>query len=193
MRSHLIDTVSPVGTSAMNESPESQSSASNRYGLAMVVLTWVTALGLATMYFQEWLEERDNPNRVVHGVITDGGTREVTLERNRQGHYLATGDINGRSVRFMIDTGATTLGIPAGVAEELGLEGGRAASSHTAGGRVQVFLLNLDSVGLGNIQMRDVRASIIPDMPGEEVLLGMSFLKHLEIVQKNGTMTLRQN
>lgn len=158
----------------------------------MVILTWVTALGLATMLFQEWLDKRDNPNEVVHGLITDHGAREIVLERNPQGHYVATGEINGQPVRFMVDTGATNLGIPKRVADNLGLQGGQVASSHTAGGRVRVFLLDLESVRLGNIVMNDVRASIIPDMPGDEVLLGMSFLKDLEILQKNSTMTLRQ-
>ena len=55
-----------------------------------------------------------------------------------------------------------------------------------------MYLLSLDSVSLGNIEQFEVRASVIPAMPGEEVLLGMSFLRDLEIIQKNNTLTLRQ-
>ncbi|MFT5481477.1 MAG: aspartyl protease family protein [Halieaceae bacterium] len=166
--------------------------AAGKYGVAMVVLAWITALGIATAYFNEWLEERENPNRIVHGKVAADGVREIVLERNPQGHYVANGHINGQMVRFMVDTGATNLGIPAAVAQRLNLERGITGHSQTAAGKVKVYLLSLDSVSLGNIEQFEVRASVIPAMPGEEVLLGMSFLKDLEIIQKNNTLTLRQ-
>ena len=50
---------------------EGDNSRGNSYGITMVVLAWVTALGLATVFFQEWLDGREHPNRVVHGVVTD--------------------------------------------------------------------------------------------------------------------------
>jgi aspartyl protease family protein len=172
--------------------PDTASRQVARYGTTMVVLTWIVALGVATVFFNEWLEKRENPNQVVHGIVGDNGVREIELARNRQGHYVATGYINNSAVQFIVDTGATNLGIPAAVANRLGLKSEMAGTSHTAGGRVEVYFLTLDSVSLGTIELSDVQASIIPDMPGDEVLLGMSFLRDLEIIQKNSTMTLRQ-
>jgi aspartyl protease family protein len=50
----------------------------------------------------------------------------------------------------------------------------------------------LDEVGIGPVRLQDIRASILPSMAGSEVLLGMSFLKRLELVQKGESLTLRQ-
>jgi aspartyl protease family protein len=157
----------------------------------MFGLFWLTALGLLTLYFSGLLDQRHNPNQQVSGGVSASGKQEVVLERNAYGHYVATGSINGQAVEFLVDTGATYLGIPAAVARRLGLRGGAESSSHTAGGVVRSYLVTLDSVSLGGIEQRGVTASVIPDMPGEGVLLGMSFLKNLEIVQSGNTMTLR--
>jgi aspartyl protease family protein len=158
----------------------------------MFVLFWVTALGLLTLYFSGFLEQRRNPNQQVMSGLSEAGQAEVVLRRNRQGHYLAVGSINGEPVEFLVDTGATYLGIPGDVARQLGLKRGVESASHTAAGVVRTYLVTLESVELGNIRREAVRASIIPDMPGDSVLLGMSFLRDLEIVQRGNTMTLRQ-
>ena len=106
-------------------------------------------------------------------------------------HYLATGLINGHKVEFLIDTGATHVALPASVANKLGLRKGIPSTSHTAGGVVQTWLVELDSVQLGPIRRHAVRASVVPDMPGEGVLLGMSFLRDLEMVQRGDTLVIR--
>ena len=157
----------------------------------MIALFWVTALGLLTLYFSGLLDNRHNPNQQVQSSHSVGGQVQVVLERNAYGHYVANGQINGQPVEFLVDTGATYLGIPAAVAQRLGLKRGVESSSQTAAGVVRTYLVKLDSVRLGDIERRGVTASIIPDMPGDGVLLGMSFLKDLEIVQSGNTLTLR--
>jgi aspartyl protease family protein len=157
----------------------------------MFGLFWVTALGLLTLYFSGLLEQRHNPNREPGSSVSATGGQQVVLQRNAYGHYVATGSINGQPVEFLVDTGATYLGIPASVARRLRLKRGAPSSSQTAAGVVRTYLVKLDSVSLGGIQRRGVAASVIPDMPGEGVLLGMSFLKDLEIIQSGDTMTLR--
>ncbi|MCX2982628.1 TIGR02281 family clan AA aspartic protease [Halieaceae bacterium IMCC14734] len=157
----------------------------------MFGLFWVTALGLMTLYFTGMLDERRNPNQELRLVNSADGATGVVLERNVMGHYLANGEINGQPVVFLLDTGATNIGIPAAVASRLGLTSGTPSRSLTAGGIVSTWLVTLDQVRLGPIERGEVTASVIPDMPGEEVLLGMSFLRDLEIVQKGDTMTLR--
>ena len=157
----------------------------------MFGLFWVTALALLTLYFSGLLDQRHNPNQQLKSSISRAGQQEVVLQRNAYGHYVATGSINGQPVEFLVDTGATYLGIPAAVAARLQLKGGVPSSSHTAAGVVRSYLVKLDSVTLGGIERREVTASIIPDMPGEGVLLGMSFLKDLDIVQSGNTLTLR--
>ena len=151
----------------------------------------MTALGLTTLYFSGLLDQQRNPNQQLRLVGTADGGTAVTLQRNVMGHYLATGFINGHEVDFLLDTGATNIGIPAAVASRLGIVSGTPGRSLTAGGIVSTLQVTLDQVQLGPIERSQVRASVIADMPGEEVLLGMSFLRDLEITQRGDTMTLR--
>ena len=162
-------------------------------GKGMIIAAWVLLLVLLTVFFSGVLERRENPNSNPGGVITGQGIREVTLDRNAQGHYVASGKINGYPVVFLLDTGATDVAVSEALANRLGLEKKGGAFSHTANGVVAVWQTVLDRVQLGVIEMHQVRASILPDLkPADQVLLGMSFLKQLEMVQRDGTLTLRQ-
>ena len=158
----------------------------------MIAGAWIVLLLMLTAYFSGWLDRQENPNPDVSGALTAQGTREVVLAQNRRGHYVATGRINGRSVRFLLDTGATTVSVPADLAESLRLPVGPAGSAQTANGIITIYRTALDEVRLGNIVLRDVRADINPHMDAEEVLLGMSFLKRIEFVQRGKTLTLKQ-
>jgi aspartyl protease family protein len=162
-------------------------------GRGMLVAAWVLVLALLTWLFDDQITRQFNPNRNPEGQVTAEGVREVTLQRNAQGHYVANGTINDRPVQFLLDTGATDVAVSEKLADALGLvrEGG--AFSQTANGVVPVWRSRLDTVALGPIRLHEVRASILPSMPAaEQVLLGMSFLKRLELVQRDGTLTLRQ-
>jgi len=163
-----------------------------RLGIGMAIAMWVVVLGLLTLFFQDRTEKWHNPNQNLQTRQTGGGVRELVLTRNRAGHYVANGSINGEPVVFMLDTGATDVAIPGAVAERLRLKRGRPMVYQTANGAVKVYRTLLDEVALGGIALRGVRASINPAMRQEEVLLGMSFLKHLEFTQRGNTLTLRQ-
>ena len=158
-------------------------------GVGMMVLAWLVALGLGVLLFGDVLERQVNPNRNLDAA---GNTPEVVLKRNKYGHYVATGAINGEPVVFMLDTGATGVAIPEKIARQLGLRGGRAVQTQTANGRAVSYAVTLDRVGLGGIELRDVRAAIAPGLQTEQVLLGMSFLKHIEFTQRGDTLILRQ-
>ena len=159
----------------------------------MFVAAWVLLLGILTVHFSGWLDARDDPNRSVTGTVSELGVREVRLFQNRAGHYVATGRINGSPVRFVLDTGATSVALPGRVAEKLGLRAGRPQLARTANGTITTYHTRLDEVSLGTIRLRNVRADINPHMEGEEILLGMSFLRSLELVQRDGSLTLRQH
>jgi aspartyl protease family protein len=170
----------------------SQSSNSeHRIGSAMLVVACMLFLGLLTLFFDKLLQRQQEPNLDLPGYSADA-PREVVLQRNRSGHYVAPGFINGQRVRFLLDTGATRVSIPESVASRLGLARGQAGRVRTANGTIVVYGTVLDRVTLGNLAMQGVRADINPHMQGDTVLLGMSFMKHLELVQRGDTMTLRQ-
>lgn len=162
-----------------------------RAGRVLLVLAWGAGLFLATRFFGAWEQRQENPNAVVSSQQGDGFI-EVQLQGNAQGHFVATGQINGQAVQFMLDTGATDVAIPSAVAERLGLARGVPVTVSTANGRSEGYRTRLDSVRLGAIELRDVRALVAPGLDGEQVLLGMSALKKLEFTQRGGTMLLRQ-
>lgn len=163
-----------------------------RTGRGMIVVAWLLALGLLTLFFNHFLEGRRNPNQQVRTVVTQEGVPEVTLKRSRSGHYVATGRINGRRAEFLLDTGATLVAISERMARNLGLPRGAPMAASTANGTVTAYRTTLDRVSLGGIELRNVRASIMPGMDGVEVLLGMSFLKQLELIQRGEILILRQ-
>ncbi|MDD2053304.1 TIGR02281 family clan AA aspartic protease [Pseudomonas putida] len=162
-----------------------------RAGRVLLVLAWGAGLFLATRFFGAWEQRQENPNAVVSSQQGDGFI-EVQLQGNALGHFVATGQINGQAVQFMLDTGATDVAIPSAVAERLGLARGVPVTVSTANGRSEGYRTRLDSVRLGAIELRDVRALVAPGLDGEQVLLGMSALKKLEFTQRGGTMLLRQ-
>jgi len=172
----------------MNDRPQD----TRRMGLAMQVLAWIALFGLLLLVFGNALDRQRNPNRALDSTITEDGVREVVLARNRMGHYVTPGTINGEAVTFLLDTGATGVAIPPGVAARLGLRRGRAMLSSTANGTTRSYQTRLDEVGIGAVRLRDVPAVIAPGLQMDEVLLGMSFLKHIEFTQRGNTLTLRQ-
>ena len=161
-----------------------------RLGRGMIVLAWLLALGLLTAFFDELLERWEYPNQRLKSSVMDG-VREVVLRQNVQGHYLAPGTIDDEPVVFLLDTGATTVSVPAALGERLGLPPGPAEPVTTANGVITVQRTVIPRLALGPIQLENVRAHLNPRMDSEVVLLGMSALRDLELVQRDNTLRLR--
>jgi len=157
----------------------------------MIILCWIVLLGLLTIYFSRYLEQQNNPNQNLTAT-QNGQANEVQLQRNRYGHYVASGLINSQEVTFILDTGATDISIPEKVAQKLRLKAGIKIPVNTANGQINVYATTLNSVSLGSIELNDIRANINPYMQGEEILLGMSFLKHLHFSQQGDQLLIRQ-
>lgn len=150
-------------------------------------LYWAAVLALMvglTALYQSVI----GPQRMQVAADADGRAM-VVLERQRNGHYEAQGAINGRPVRFLVDTGATDVAISDRVARSIGLEFGPRMTVLTAAGPVRGWMTRLDSVQLGALSLSDVRATIAPGL-GDQALLGMSFLKHFSIVQEGETLVI---
>ena len=158
----------------------------------MLIVAWVAGLGMLSLLFSNILDQQRNPNAQLETMQGVDGSREVRLQRNRYGHYHATGTINGKPVEFMLDTGASDVSIPDEVARRVGLQRGVDKYYETANGTIKAYATRLDSLGLGEIKLQQVRASINPHMGGETILLGMSALKQLEFTQRGDTLIIRQ-
>jgi len=117
--------------------------------------------------------------------------QHVTLAADTRGHFVADGAVNGTPVRFLVDTGATTIALPGRDAMRLGLDyrKGERGITNTANGTVTVYRVRLDSVRLGPIELNGVEGIVIEH--GLDIaLLGMSFLNRVEMKRDGQTMTL---
>ena len=110
-----------------------------RLGRWMIFAMWVGALALLTLGFGRWLDLDHNPNGDLDSR-NGGPPGEVVLVRNRAGHYVASGAINGQPVVFMVDTGSTDVSVPEALAGRLGLRRGAPLSMETAGGVVMPMI-----------------------------------------------------
>ena len=180
-----------AGNMCMTDQAEEEKGIHRTLGSGMIILAWILVLGLLTFYFSQFLKRQHNPNTSIVSQST-AGVNEVRLQQNRQGHYVASGRINGEAVEFLLDTGATMVAIPGHIAEKLGLEWGPGMTVITANGVVPVYATRLEEVTLGNITLNNVRAAISPSMYQDSILLGMTFLRQLEFTQRNDQLVLRQ-
>lgn len=158
----------------------------------MFVIAWLLLLGMLFLYFKDQQALQFNPN---HNPISgfENNRKTLTLQANRQHHFVMTGQINQQQVVFLLDTGATNVAIPADIAAQIGLKRGRASVVETANGRVQVYSTRIDTLKLGDIVLYNVPAHINPGMNGlGEVLLGMSALSQVEFTQRDGTLVITQ-
>ena len=131
------------------------------------------------------------PTRMSGAVGSATNGREIVLAAGLGGHFMTQGAINGRAVQFMVDTGATTIAMSRGEATRIGLDwqSGRRGSSMTAGGVVPVHGVTLSSVRIGDVEVANVEAVVLPaEMP--MVLLGNSFLARFSMRRDNDVMRL---
>ena len=117
--------------------------------------------------------------------------REIVIPAGLGGHFSPGGAINGKAVRFVVDTGATLVSMGRDDAQRLGLDLSRARAgvSQTANGPVAVQIVSLDRVRVGEIEVTHVDAVVMPQsMPF--ILLGNSFLGRFQMRRDNDVMRL---
>ena len=156
----------------------------------MILLAWICGIGICVWAFSGLLARQENPNMNVESFRT-GSAVEVQLKQNRQGHYVANGKINGETVTFLVDTGATSVSVPAHLANQLGLVPMCRGIARTANGNVEIAFTKIDTLQLGEITVTDVDASLNPGMRDNHILLGMSVLRQLEFTQRGEWLILR--
>ncbi|WP_341744421.1 retropepsin-like aspartic protease [Azonexus hydrophilus] len=127
------------------------------------------------------------------GVAASSDSDRLVLQADGQGHFFTTGTINGVSVRFLVDTGASMISLGASDARRMGLDfnRGQKGISQTANGQVVVSKIQLDNVRIGGMTLHQVDAVIHQtDLP--IALLGMSVLNRMEMQRDGSTMTLKR-
>jgi len=132
----------------------------------------------------------DVPVSVAGAAGSAIGSR-VVLTAGAGGHFISAGQINGASVRFLVDTGATEVSMSAQEADRIGLpyRSGTPVLMSTANGSVHGYRVHLDSVRLGGVEVYNVQA-IVAEGQMPFVLLGNTFLTHFQLKQENDSLTL---
>jgi aspartyl protease family protein len=121
----------------------------------------------------------------------NSGVQSVTLSSGAGGHFMAEGQINGGPIRFLVDTGATAVAIPASEAVRLRIDyrSGRRGTTQTAGGPTTMYIVRLDSIRVGGIELQNIDAIVI-EQGLTVALLGNTFLDRMEMRREGQTMTL---
>lgn len=116
----------------------------------------------------------------------------VTLIPDKNGHFVSSGSINGASVHFLVDTGATMVAMNVEEARRAGVNylAGERGYSQTANGVTPIYRVKLAQVTLGEITLRDIDGVVHENSALPVVLLGMSFLGKLEMRRTGDTLTL---
>jgi aspartyl protease family protein len=127
------------------------------------------------------------------GPTREGSGETITLRADAAGHFLASGSVNGKPVRFLVDTGATTVAISRPDAERLGIDyrRGRPIVAETANGLGRGWRVTLDSVSIGGTTVHNVQADVT-DSSMSVALLGMTFLNHFDMQRQGATLVLRR-
>lgn len=151
----------------------------------MFIITWIIVFTLLLFLFNQW---ETSQSRAV--VVSKGGSSQIIIEADRQGHYQFEGSINQHKVKFMVDTGASDVAIPQKLASELGLVKYYPIGIKTANGQATGYLTRLNSLSIGPIHLTNVRAVIMPGDGTDTVLLGMNVLAGLEMKHKDNKLTI---
>lgn len=138
-----------------------------------------------------FLQVGGSPVQLGSGTRSGRQATEIVLPAGPGGHFMSEGAINGSAVRFMVDTGATSVAMGQDDARRAGVnfERGQRAITQTANGAVPVYMVMLDRVRVGPVELNHVQAVIVPQsMP--YVLLGNSFLSRFSMRRDADVMRL---
>ena len=135
----------------------------------------------------------DAPASVGEQAGSKSSGSKIVLTAGDGGHFLAQGSINGKSVQFMVDTGATAVAMGAAEAKRMGIDytAGKPVRMSTANGQALGYLLTLNSVRIGDVEVQNVEA-IVAQQAMPYVLLGNSFLTRFSMRRDNDQMVLER-
>ena len=139
-------------------------------------------LGLGLLIYVFFLRQEAPPPRLL-------GPDSIELQRTRDGHFYIDGRILSQPIRFLIDTGASTVSVSERVARQAGLGCDRVATFSTANGHVQGCTTRVAQLLVGPFEVRDVGVVILPNLGGD-ALLGMNVLRRVRREQTGDRLRL---
>lgn len=152
-------------------------------GRIMFLAVWLIFFGLMFLFFYYYNKTDQGNYQISAG--------KVTITPDKYGHYYIDGYINNSPVKFMLDTGATWVAVPANVATQINLKGHYPVTVKTAAGEVTGSLTRLDTLAFADFKFQNIKAVIVPADDENIVLLGMNILSKFDLSQKGKQLILR--
>nr|WP_295775151.1 TIGR02281 family clan AA aspartic protease [Rhodoferax sp.] len=154
-----------------------------RFGTLAIAVFWLVVTGVLYGVTTQYLKPKP---------VTITAQGELVIPKSRDGHFYATGTVNGRAVTFMVDTGASSVVISEPFARHAGVAEGVPTTFHTANGNLQGRTVADVPVTVGPIQVSGVRVGVgLVGGDEDDALLGQSFLSKFDISMSRNEMTLR--
>ncbi len=168
----------------------------SRIVLVAIVLVMLSLYGVSVLDETVVAPKNDKAAAKVepHKSPNPRNTRNVVI-RSENGQFATDGRVDGRPIAFMVDTGASQITLRESEAARLGYrphERDYVITIHTANGEGRAARVELDTVEVGDIIVRDVPALVVPDKALGVNLLGMSFLSRVRWVHERGQLVLEQ-
>lgn len=123
-------------------------------------------------------------------VSVTGNQVEIVIPKAQDGHHYIDGVLNGKQIRFLIDTGASYVSIGGNLAAQLGLLSGKPTKFETANGSVIGQLFENQSIKVSGLATPPLTIGVMPNSPNT-ALLGQNFLRHVELLQVDNKLILR--
>lgn len=170
-------------------SPQTLSAGQTKNGVKLISATSESATFLVEGK-QQTLKMGQAASVVASNAPTNN--EPVNLYATSQGHFFGNLTINGASLKYVVDTGATSVAMNSGDAKfaKIDYEKGEKGTASTANGLVNVYKVKLNTLKIGTIILNNVEASVIEGGFPTDVLLGMSALNRMEMRRDNSVMTL---
>ncbi len=164
-----------------------------KIGRTKLGVTLIEATSRDAILMIDGKRQRVALSQQIGGSYKKPAVTEVRIQSQQGGHHWVQGQINGGSVRFVVDTGATTIAMNLSTARRLGIDyaAGEKAAVSTANGVKEARVVNLNKVTVGSITQYNVLATVSLDDALPVVLLGNSFLSGVDLRTENGVLILK--
>ena len=133
--------------------------------------------------------------RITHSndPISINGNEEVKVKVSSDGHFHLLGQVNGKSISFIVDTGATYVAVSKEFAIGANLTNGKSTAFQTANGSVAGHIFRDVPVMAGGFKVPKVTvANALNGQNPNEGLLGQSFLSNFEVTMDAYQLILRK-
>jgi aspartyl protease family protein len=152
-------------------------------GLIPMMIFWCVIMGLLYVGMTHYLKPKQAQ------VLANG---DLVINRSKDGHFYATGTVNGREARFMVDTGASLVSVSESFARKALIGTGVPATFRTANGDRPGRIVEGLSVSIGPLSVTNIKVGVgLSGSDESDALLGQSFLSKFDMTMSNNQMVLR--